>query len=60
MSSSIDPATRMGAVRLTVADLDRARSFYRGALGLAELATGDGIVFLRESESQPEAMSQPP
>ncbi len=42
MSTSIDPATRMGAVRLTVADLDRARSFYRSALGLAELAPGGG------------------
>ena len=46
MSRSIDPATHMGAVRLTVADLDRARSFYRRALGLAELAPGDGIVRL--------------
>ncbi len=67
MSSSIDPATRMGAVRLTVADLDRARSFYRGALGLAELATGDGIVRLGppagpalvELENRPDAPERP-
>jgi catechol 2,3-dioxygenase len=34
----IDPATAIGAVRLTVADLDRARAFYERALGLR--ATG--------------------
>jgi len=30
----IDPATAIGAVRLTVADLDRARAFYERAIGL--------------------------
>jgi catechol 2,3-dioxygenase len=44
MSNSIDPATRMGAVRLTVADLDLARSFYARALGLTELGTAGGAV----------------
>jgi len=43
---SIDPATSMGAVRLTVADLDRLGDFYRDAIGLAELGTEDGTVRL--------------
>lgn len=37
MSTSIDPATRLGAVRLAVADLDGARAFYQRAIGLREL-----------------------
>lgn len=43
-NGSIDPGTSMGAVRLTVGDLDRARDFYRDAIGLSELAASDGIV----------------
>jgi catechol 2,3-dioxygenase len=46
MSTSIDPRTHMGAVRLTVADLDRTRAFYLRALGLSELEAGDGVVRL--------------
>lgn len=45
MSSSIDPATRMGAVRLAVADLDAARAFYGRVLGLTDLA-GEGVASL--------------
>ena len=39
---AIDPDTRMGAVHLTVADLDRSVDYYRNAIGLAvmERATG--------------------
>ena len=67
MSSSIDPATRMGAVRLTVADLDRARSFYARALGLTELGTAGGAVrmgpaggpVLVELEGRPDAPERP-
>ena len=36
----------MGAVRLTVADLEDARSFYRDAIGLSELESGDEMVRL--------------
>jgi catechol 2,3-dioxygenase len=36
----------MGAIHLTVADLDGVRDFYRDAIGLAELESGDGIVRL--------------
>jgi len=36
----------MGAVRLTVADLDRVRDFYRDAIGLTEVSTEDGVVRL--------------
>lgn len=39
--SAIDVSTRMGAVHLTVADLDRSVGFYRDAIGLEVLALGD-------------------
>jgi catechol 2,3-dioxygenase len=39
--ASIDAATAMGPVRLTVADLDRTRAFYERAIGLRPLE-GDG------------------
>jgi catechol 2,3-dioxygenase len=45
-NGSIDPGTSMGAVRLTVADLEGVRDFYRDAIGLSELEPGDGIVRL--------------
>jgi catechol 2,3-dioxygenase len=43
---SIDPATTMGPVRLTVGDLDSVRAFYRDAIGLAELDSKDEVVRL--------------
>jgi catechol 2,3-dioxygenase len=45
-AASIDPGTSMGPVRLTVADLDRARDFYRDAIGLTELPASSGVVAL--------------
>jgi catechol 2,3-dioxygenase len=45
-NASIDPGTSMGAVRLTVADLDAVRDFYQDAIGLAELSSGDGALRL--------------
>lgn len=45
-NGSIDPGTSIGAVRLTVADLQRVRDFYRDAIGLSELEPRDGIVRL--------------
>ncbi len=45
-SGSIDPGTSMGAVRLTVNDLDSVRDFYRDAIGLTELDPEDGIIRL--------------
>jgi catechol 2,3-dioxygenase len=45
-TGSIDPATSMGPVRLTVRDLESVRDFYRDAIGLAELEPEDGIVRL--------------
>lgn len=44
---SIHPATRMGPVRLTVADLDRSRSFYEQMLGLSSFERPDGSLGLR-------------
>jgi catechol 2,3-dioxygenase len=38
----IDAATRMGAVHLTVADLERSVTYYRDAIGLEVLGDGDG------------------
>jgi catechol 2,3-dioxygenase len=42
MSTSIDPATSLGPVRLRVTDLERARAFYERAVGLHELERGEG------------------
>ncbi|HSD23249.1 MAG TPA: VOC family protein, partial [Solirubrobacterales bacterium] len=49
-NDSIDPGTAMGAVRLTVSDLDRARGFYRDAIGLTELPSEDEAVWLGTDE----------
>jgi catechol 2,3-dioxygenase len=53
MRTSIDPATRLGPVRLTVANLGQARAFYRRALGLRELEGGDGLVLLGPAPDRP-------
>jgi catechol 2,3-dioxygenase len=45
-NGSIDPATSMGPVRLTVADLERARDFYRDTIGLTELDSSNGVTRL--------------
>jgi catechol 2,3-dioxygenase len=50
-NDSIDPSTSMGAVRLTVADADRVRDFYRDAIGLTEREPEDGIVRMGPGES---------
>jgi catechol 2,3-dioxygenase len=57
-ATSIDPATRVGSVALTVADLPRSLAFYTRALGLSELwrdgpeavlgAGGQPLLLLRE------------
>jgi catechol 2,3-dioxygenase len=49
-NGSIDPGASMGAVRLTVADLDGVRDFYRDAVGLSELSAKDGTVRLGAGE----------
>jgi catechol 2,3-dioxygenase len=43
-NGSIDPGTSMGAVRLTVGDLEHVRDFYRDTIGLRELGTSNGAV----------------
>ena len=40
--SAISPATTMGPVHLTVADLDRSLAYYRDAIGLTALERGAG------------------
>src|SRR5579884_1282109 len=57
-TTSIDPATQVGVVALTVADLDRSIAFYTSAIGLAVLqrtgpdvalgAAGAPLLLLRE------------
>ncbi len=42
----IAPATRMGLVELTVADLGRSLAYWRDAIGLRELAREDGTATL--------------
>jgi catechol 2,3-dioxygenase len=67
MRSSIDPATRIGAVRLTVADIDQLRRFYERAIGLRELGDGRGVARLGvapgrslvELEERPDAPERP-
>jgi catechol 2,3-dioxygenase len=69
-NGSIDPGTAIGAVRLTVADLDRARDFYRDVIGLTELEPADGVVRLGaggdlaepiiELVGDPDAPARPP
>ena len=41
-SGEISPATTLGPVHLTVADLERSTTYYRSAIGLEVLAEGDG------------------
>jgi catechol 2,3-dioxygenase len=45
-NASIDPATSMGPVRLTVGELERTRDFYRDAVGLTELPSANGVLRL--------------
>jgi catechol 2,3-dioxygenase len=66
---SIDPGTSIGAVRLTVAELDRTRDFYTRAIGLVEFEGSDGLVRLGAGDatlepllelvSEPEAPPRP-
>jgi catechol 2,3-dioxygenase len=49
-NGSIDSATSLGPVRLTVADLPRLRDFYRDAIGLTELEESNGVVRLGTGE----------
>jgi catechol 2,3-dioxygenase len=49
----IDPGTAIGTVRLTVADLDRSRSFYEQALGLPPSELDDGGLALGRSGEHP-------
>ena len=44
--SQVAPATRMGAVRLTVADLARSAEYYHHAIGLRTREEGDGWLTL--------------
>ena len=52
LGAAIDPATAIGTVRLTVADLDRSRSFYETALGLQPFALEDGGLALGRADEQ--------
>jgi catechol 2,3-dioxygenase len=49
---SIDPRTTVGTVRLTVSDLERSRSFYESALGLAPVEAENGDLALRTGPAQ--------
>jgi catechol 2,3-dioxygenase len=45
-AASIDPATALGPVRLTVRELDRSRAFYERAIGLHATELDDGTIGL--------------
>ena len=49
----IHPDTAVGTVRLTVADLGRARDFYERAIGLRASEFGDGMLALSASGERP-------
>ncbi len=49
---AIDPGTAMGAVRLTVSDLERSRAFYERALGLRAADLDDGTIALRAGDGR--------
>jgi catechol 2,3-dioxygenase len=49
----IHPETSIGAVRLTVSDLERARNFYERAIGLRATELDDGAVSLGVREEPP-------
>jgi catechol 2,3-dioxygenase len=51
--TSIHPDTSMGAVRLTVSDLDRSRDFYERAIGLTASERDDGAVELSAGDRSP-------
>ena len=46
----IGPATALGAVGLTVSDLERSRAFYEQVLGLRSVERVDGVLALRAGE----------
>lgn len=48
----IAPATRMGAVHLTVADLERSLAYYRETIGLDVLGRGNGSASLGTGEDE--------
>jgi catechol 2,3-dioxygenase len=54
-SASIDAATSLGAVSLTVSDLDRSRAFYEQVLGLVPTlgAPNDGPLALTDTDGGP-------
>jgi catechol 2,3-dioxygenase len=67
-STSIDPRTLIGAVRLAVADLDRTGDFYVRSVGLRALHESDGVVRLGSEDgpaiielvADPDAPRRPP
>jgi catechol 2,3-dioxygenase len=52
-SASIEQATSLGAVSLTVSDLARARAFYEQVLGLVPVAPDDGPLALSDAGGGP-------
>src|SRR5262249_8234591 len=58
---SIDPDTNIGAVYLTVADLDRSERFYRDVLGFRPLARdGDTLTLAAEGTTPLLALTEQP
>ncbi len=52
-SASIDSRTSLGAVALTVSDLDRSRAFYERVLGLSATPGPDGSLVLSAGADEP-------
>ncbi len=66
-TGKLGPATRLGAVRLRVADLERVSGFYQQGVGLEVVGEGDGVRVLGsrgrpvvELEHRPDLRPAPP
>ena len=58
--SIIAPTTTMGAVHLTVGDLERSLGYYREAIGLDVLETGGGRASLGAGERELLVLAEEP
>ncbi|HEV2774470.1 MAG TPA: hypothetical protein VGV90_02670, partial [Solirubrobacteraceae bacterium] len=59
-SGEISPATTLGAVHLTVSELERSLQYYRSAVGLSVLEAGAGRASLGAGERELLVLTEEP